>query len=132
MGLIYASIRTRNLNKSVDFYTRAMGLKVVDRMNRFPGEKTVTLEDRGTGQKLRLMWYGKNFHLYKPYEKGDEMDHLMFKVNNAEKEYRRLTRRGAPVAMKLFKNDRIAMGFVKDPDGIWVGLMSMPKRKSKR
>ncbi len=132
MGWIYTSIRARNLKKSVDFYTKGMGLKVIERWDRIPGENTVTLVDKKTGQKLRIMWYGKNFRMYKPYEKGDEMDHLMFEVDDAEKEYNRLTKMGAPVAMKFFKGENIEMGFVKDPDGIWIGLRSMQNKRSKK
>lgn len=124
MGLVYTSIRARNVKRSVDFYTKQMGLKVVERRKPIPGEESILLEDRKTGAKLRIMWYGRNCRLYKPYTKGEEMDHLMFEVNDAEKEYNRLVRNGARVAMKLFQGKEVKMGFVYDPDGIWVGLKS--------
>jgi predicted enzyme related to lactoylglutathione lyase len=53
---------------------------------------------------------------------GGEMDHIMFTVDDAEKKYNKLVKKGASVAMKLFEGKSMKMGFVKDPDGIWIGL----------
>jgi uncharacterized glyoxalase superfamily protein PhnB len=53
------------------------------------------------------------------------MDHILFEVKDAEKEYKRLVKCGAKVAMELFEGKKgFKMGFVKDPDGIWVGVRS--------
>jgi hypothetical protein len=70
------------------------------------------------------MYYSKKFEHYKTYEKGDEMDHLMFSVPDAKKTYSMLIRKGAKAATKLWERNGFSMGFVKDPDGIWVGLRS--------
>ena len=124
MGLAYASIRASDLKKSEEFYKR-LGMKVIGRREPIPGELVVSLESKDTGQKLQLMWYGKNCRMYKPYEKGDEMDHLMFTVKDAKKEYNKMVKAGADVAMPLFETKTGKMiGFVKDPDGIWIGLVS--------
>jgi catechol 2,3-dioxygenase-like lactoylglutathione lyase family enzyme len=125
MGLLYASIRARNIKRSVDFYTKKLGMKVTGKRTPIPGEIVYTLTSPETGQRLTIMWYGKNCRLYKPYEKGDEMDHLMFGVKDAKKTFTTLVKSGAPVAMDLFEGTAgFTMGFVKDPDGIWVGLRS--------
>jgi len=63
--------------------------------------------------------------LFTKYEKGDEMDHLMFEVKDARKTFKSLVDAGAEIAMKVFEiRDRRYMGFVKDRDGIWVGVIS--------
>ncbi len=124
MGLMYASIRARNIERSVEFYTKMMGMKVTGKRSPIPGEVVYTLVSEDTGQRLTIMWYGRNCRLYKKYEKGDEMDHLLFGVPDAEKAFKRLVAKGAPVAMELFRGKGIKMGFVKDPDGIWVGVRS--------
>ncbi|VVB99764.1 Glyoxalase/Bleomycin resistance protein/Dioxygenase superfamily protein [uncultured archaeon] len=131
MGLFYTSIRARDLKKSVDFYTKRMGMKVVERWSPVPGEKIVNLLSKDTGQRLRIMWYSKECEWYEPYKKGSEMDHLVFDVDDARKEYDRLVKNGAKAATKLFERPGMAMGFVKDPDGIWVGVRSEEGRKKK-
>jgi len=124
MGLLYTSIRVRDAKKALEFYTESLGMKVVSRKSYMPGELVITLKSPDTGAQMRLMYYGKNCKLYKPYEKGDEMDHLTFKVKDAKKLFDKLVKGGAPVAMPLWEGKEVTMGYVKDPDGIWVGLIS--------
>ncbi|MDE1798027.1 MAG: VOC family protein [Candidatus Micrarchaeota archaeon] len=124
MGLVSVGIRVRNVKKSVRFYTRSLGMRVISRKSFMPGETVIGLRSPDTGAQLRLMHYEKNCRLYKPYEKGDEMDHLSFEVKDAARTFLRLVKNGAPVAMPLRVLPARTMGYVKDPDGIWVGLAS--------
>lgn len=134
MPLSYTSIRVKNIKKSTEFYTRRLGLKLIGRRSPIPGEEVVSLEDRSTKQRINLMWYSKSCAIYTPWkEDGVELDHLMFEVDDAKKAYNKMVKAGAPVAMKLrefeSKGKRMAMGFVKDPNGIWIGLRSESKGK---
>lgn len=122
MGLLYASIRVKNLNKSIGFYTKNMGMKIEWKHSWVKGETVVGLISKDTKQRLNLIHYTKSCERYTPYKQGSEMDHLMFSVSDAREVYNRLVRSGAKIAMKLWEKDSFAMGFVKDPDGIWIGL----------
>ncbi len=124
MGLGYTSIRVKDLKRSVQFYTKRLGMKVAGRRSWVPGEKVVMLLSKDTGQRLNLMHYSKGCMHYAPYKSGSELDHLMFEVDDAKKLYGSLVAKGAPVAMELWEEDGFAMGFVKDPDGVWIGLKS--------
>jgi lactoylglutathione lyase len=124
MGLTYATIRVKDIRKSTDFYTKYLGMKVTGRRNWIPGEKVVMLVSKDTGQHLNLMHFTKTCKLYEPYKTGSEMDHLMFEVKDAKKLYNDLVSKGAPVAMKLWEEKDFAMGFVLDPNGIWIGMKS--------
>jgi catechol 2,3-dioxygenase-like lactoylglutathione lyase family enzyme len=130
MGLLYASIRVKDMKKSLAFYTKVMGLKIVGRRSAVPGEKIVSLEDKATKQRLNLMWYAKSCRWYTPYKmNGVELNHLMFEVKDARKAYARLVRRGATKATDLFGGKERTMGLVKDPNGIWIGVMSQNKKR---
>jgi catechol 2,3-dioxygenase-like lactoylglutathione lyase family enzyme len=131
MGLLHTSIRVRNLKKSLAFY-KSLGMNVTDRKSYMPGETVITLFSLDTRASLRLMHYTKSCKLYKPYEKGDEMDHLTFMVKDAKKDFARLVKNGAPVAFPVWEGKGITMGMVKDPDGIWVGLRSDNLGKKKK
>jgi len=132
MGLMYTSIRVKDVKKSVNFYTKSMGLKVIKKWNPIPGETVVQLHDKATGQHINLMHYEKSCKLYTPWkEDGVELDHLMFMVKDAKKEENKLVKKGNPVIWEVKEYERdgkiLAMGFVKDPNGIWVGLRSEHK-----
>ena len=134
MGLSYTSIRVKDVKKSTEFYTRRLGLRLIGRRSPIPGEEVVSLEDKSTKQRINLMWYSKSCTIYTPWkEDGVELDHLMFEVDDAKKAYNKMVKAGAPVAMKLrefeSKGKRIAMGFVKDPNGIWIGFRSESRGK---
>lgn len=130
MGLMYTSIRVKNIKKSVNFYTRALGLKVIGKRSPMPGEQIVMLEDKETGQRLNLMWYAKSCRWYSPYKmNGVELDHLMFKVKDAKKAYKSLLAKGATKATDLWEREDRAMGLVKDPNGIWIGVTSESKKR---
>lgn len=128
MGLLYTSIRVKDMKKSVAFYTRSLGLKVIGKRSPVPGEEIVSLEDKATKQKINLMWYDKKCKWYTPYkENGVELDHLMFEVKDAKATYKKLLKKGAKKATDLWEGKERTMGLVKDPNGIWIGVMSNKK-----
>lgn len=129
MGLQYVAIRVLDMKKSEEFYTKELGLKVIGRRNPIPGEEIVSLIDEETGQKINLMYYSEECQLYTPYKMdGVELDHLMFEVKDAKESFEKLVKKGVPVAMKLMERETpkgiFTMGFIKDPNGIWIGFRS--------
>jgi len=131
MGLQYISIRALDLKKTVNFYTRLMGIKIIGKRSYMPGEQIIMLEDKGTKQRMNIMHYTKSCKLYTPWKKdGVELDHLMFVVKDAKKMYAKLVKMGFPSASELWENENVQLGFIKDPNGIWVGLRT-EKRKTR-
>jgi len=129
-GLQYTAIRVKNMEKSLDFYTKLMGLKETGRRSPVPGELVVSLIDNKTKQRINLMHYTRKFRMYAPYVmNGVELDHLMFYVKDAKKTYKMLRKKGAPAATELWERPGRTTGFVKDPNGIWVGVASENKIK---
>jgi lactoylglutathione lyase len=119
----YAGIRVRNLQRSIDFYTKAFGMKVLSRGTMPHGGKYVHLVTPGTRMRLELNWYPRGTRFYVPYRKGEEMDHLAFVVGDVEKAYRELLKRGAKPAVPPEKSSGTEV-YVKDLDGIWIELLT--------
>jgi len=119
----YAGIRVRNLQRSIDFYTKAFGMKVLSRGTMPHGGKYVHLVTPGTRMRLELNWYPRGTRFYVPYRKGEEMDHLAFVVDDVRTAYRALLRRGATPAVPPEESEGTEV-YVKDPDGIWIELLT--------
>jgi lactoylglutathione lyase len=118
----YAGIRVRNLKKSLEFYRRAFGMKVVNEGTMRHGGKYVQLVGVGSHQKLELNWYPPGSRFYSPYRKGDEMDHLAFLVEDVRMAYADLLKKGARPAVSPERSEGTEV-YVKDPDGIWIELL---------
>ncbi len=131
---IYTGIRVRDLERSVGFYTKntkTMGMKEVSRGRMRAGGTYVQLRSKGSGQKLELNWYPKRSCFYERYKNGSELDHIGFIVDDAEKWFKLLIKRGAKPAAKPFGDESETLAYVKDPDGVWIELIG-PAKKPKQ
>src|SRR5256886_14651267 len=62
----YAGFRVRNRTRSLAFYTKAFGMRVVNRGTMPQGGKYVQLEGAGSRQRLELNWYPPGSRFYSP------------------------------------------------------------------
>ena len=125
--LYYTGIQVRDLRRSLKFY-RSLRLKVTNRGTMAHGGKWVQMKESSTGQKLELNWYPKRSRFYERYRNGSELDHIGFIVDDAEKWFRLLIKRGAKPAAKPFGDESEPLAYVKDPDGIWIELIGPAKK----
>jgi catechol 2,3-dioxygenase-like lactoylglutathione lyase family enzyme len=128
--LYYSGIEVRELGRSLRFY-RSLGLKVSHRGTMVHGGKYVHMKDPSSDQRLELNWYPKGSPFYAKYKAGSELDHIGFIVDDAEKWFRLLVKRGARPAAKPFGDESETLAYVKDPDGIWIELIG-PGRKPRQ
>ena len=127
--LYYSGIEVRELRRSLKFYC-SLGLKISHRGTMAHGGKYVHMKDPSSGQRLELNWYPKRSRFYHKYKNGSELDHIGFIVDDAEKWFKLLVRRGARPAARPFGDESETLAYVKDPDGIWIELIG-PGRKPK-
>lgn len=118
----YTGIRVRDLERSLRFYTKALGMRVIAKGTMPHGGKYVHLRGPGSTQKLELNWYPRGSRFYRPYARGEEMDHLAFAVDDVGKAYRELLRGGATPAVRPSDSEGTEV-YVKDPDGIWIEIL---------
>ncbi len=120
--LYYAGVRVRDLDRSLDFYTRVLGMKVVGKGTMPHGGKYVHLKSPRGSQRLELNWYPRSSRFYTTYHQGEELDHIAFVVDDVGKAYRELVRKGAAPAVRPSEAQGTEV-YVKDPDGIWLELL---------
>ena len=125
----YTGIRVRDLERSLQFYRKVMGMKVTRRGKMSHGGVWVELRSPGSEQRLELNWYPAESKFFAPYRKGEELDHLAFRVADVPGMFRELVEKGARPQVEPFREDRYAFAFVSDPDGIWIELLGRAKRE---
>jgi lactoylglutathione lyase len=131
MGFRYTGIRVRDLDRSIDFYTNVLGMRVTWRMKiRETGGEIAVLKSPRGKQRLELNWYPPRGR-YRRYRQGDELDHIAFAVPNVDA-FLREHRPKFKVAMKPFNEGSDRLAYVTDPDGVWIELMSPLKRRRKK
>lgn len=122
--LVYAGIRVRDLKKSIYFYRNIMGMRVTRRGTMPHGGKYVALRSPGSSQELELNWYPTRSKYYSKYRRGDELDHLAFGVGNVKAALMKLLSKGVEIAVSPSEAKGVTEVYVKDPDGIWIELLS--------
>ena len=118
----YVGIRVTNLEKSIDFYAKMLGMKVVGRgkVEQTKGE-TVGLESEKGGFNLELNYYEKNSPYNTKYIAGEGLDHLAFKVDNLDDSLKEAKKAGHRTVLEM-KSDGSRWAYIEDPDGIWIEL----------
>lgn len=118
----YTGVRVRDLPKALRFYTNAMGMKKIGGGTMPHRGKYVHLQGPGSDQRLELNWYPRGTRFYTPYRKGEELDHLAFRVRDVEAAFEELVANGARPAVPPARSEGTEV-YVKDLDGIWIELL---------
>jgi lactoylglutathione lyase len=118
----YVGIRVTNLQKSVDFYTKVLGMTLVGRgkIEQTKGE-TVGLASEEGGFILELNHYEKDSPYNTEYVVGEGLDHLAFKIENLDKALKEAQSAGHRTILEIKANGG-RWAYVEDPDGIWIEL----------
>lgn len=125
MKFVYTGVEVRDMDRAIRFYTEGLGMELLDR-HRIPATKgeVAGLRSKGSEQLLELNWYPR-----RRYRAGSELDHLAFDVENrdVDAEVARLVGLGATRARATAVRTKYVVGFVKDPDGVWIELFKERK-----
>lgn len=118
----YVGIRVTNLEKSIDFYTKLLGMKVVGRgkIEQTKGE-TVALASQEGGFVLELNHYEKGSPYNTKYVAGEGLDHLAFGVDDLDKALKEAKSAGYPTVLEM-KVEGSRWAYIEDPNGIWIEL----------
>jgi lactoylglutathione lyase len=119
---VYVGIRVTNLQKSIDFYTKVLGMSVAGRgkCEKAKGE-TVGLKSEKDGFLLELNYYEKDSPYNTKYVAGEGLDHLAFKVDNLDKALKEAELAGHKTILEM-NADGGRWAYIEDPDGNWIEL----------
>ena len=126
--LAHAMVRVVDEARSLDFYRRALGLEVADRLE-FDDFVLVYLSNRESSFELELT---VNKDRADPYDLGDGYGHLAVTVDDIEAEHRRLTADNfAPRKLVDFQHHGQTLArffFIADPDGYQIEVIQKQGR----
>jgi lactoylglutathione lyase len=116
----YVGIRVTNVQKSIDFYTKLLGMKVINRgkIEQTKGE-TIAMQNEEGGFVLELNYYEKDSPFNTKYTVGEGLDHLAFKVEDLDKALEEARKQGYYVILEM-KSKEGKWAYIEDPDGIWI------------
>ena len=124
---VHASIRTSNMDKSIDFYTRLLGLTLVSRREIPQNDAEIAfLQDpEGKGCLLELTFYRKQKRFTQPNYEDRVFDHLAFEVKDMAKTIAAMRNKKITITDEPFKLSPTGslIAFVEDPDGTLIELI---------
>ena len=125
---IYTGIHVSNLERSIAFYTKELGMKLMFKTTiKETGGKVAWLKSPGSKQYLELNWYPKNYK----FGGNSGLDHLAFEVDDAKKYFERLSKKKYKTPIKPFSEGKWVLAYVKDPDGNWIELGHLVKKRKR-
>ena len=120
---IHSMIRVLDEGRSVDFYGKAFGLAVAERLDF----ETFTLVYLSNGESEFELELTVNKGRTEPYNLGDGYGHLAVSVADVEAEHARLTAAGLnPRKLVDFQNNGVPVAkffFIADPDGYQIEVL---------
>ena len=114
---VHNNFNVLDLQKSLEFYEQALGLKEVRRINAADGSFTIVyLGDGKTAHQLELTWL-KDWEC--PYDLGDNEFHLALSVDD----YAAALAKHKQMGCVCFENADMGIYFIEDPDGYWIEIV---------
>lgn len=112
-----------NLEKSMAFYEKALGLKEVRRKENPNGDWIlVYLGDGNSNFTLELTWLKERQAQNEPYQLGENEFHLAFYTDDYEGAYEK----HKEMDCVCYENPEMGIYFIADPDGYWLEILPKP------
>ena len=123
--LLHTMIRVRDLERSIDFYTRLLGMDLLRRKDYPGGKFTLAFVGYGDEAKNAVVELTHNWDQTEPYELGTGFGHLAIGVADVYGTCERLESEGVPIPRPAgpMKHGGSVIAFVEDPDGYKIELI---------
>ena len=119
--MIHENYNVKDLDVSLDFYQKALGLTEVRRITAEDDSFIIVyVSNEESNFELELTWLRDMDH---PYDLGDGEFHLAFRTDDYEAAYKKHKEMGCI----CFENPKMGIYFIEDPDGYWLEII--PDRK---
>lgn len=122
--LLHTMIRVADIDRSIDFYTRLLGMRLLRRRDYPDGKYTLAFVGYGAEEEVAVLELTYNWGREEGYQLGTAYGHIAILVDNIKAACDRLAQEGVaiPVPPKP-RNSGTWLAFVEDPDGYRIELL---------
>ena len=115
--MIHENYNVADLNRSLAFYERALGLK--EKRRKIAEDESFIIVYVGNEEsefELELTWLRDH---PQPYDIGEKEFHLAFRTDNFEGAHEKHKKMGCI----CYENPAMGIYFIEDPDGYWLEIV---------
>jgi lactoylglutathione lyase len=118
MRVLHTMLRVGDMQRSIDFYTNVLGMKLLRQQDYPDGEFTLAFVGYGNEYDNTVLELTYNYGQSK-YEIGNAYGHIAIEVDDAYKACDLVKSKGGKVIREAgpMKHGTIVIAFVEDPDG---------------
>ena len=122
---LHTMIRVKDLDKSVDFYTKLMGMQVLRRNEVPAGKYTLVFVGYASDDETAVVELTYNWEQEEPYDLGSAFGHMAIGVPDVAATCEHIRQGGGRVAREAgpVKHGTTIIAFVEDPDGYKIELV---------
>ena len=123
--LLHTMIRVFDIEKSIDFYTRLLGMMLLRRKDYPSGEFTLAFVGYGDEESNTVIELTHNWGQKEPYQLGTAFGHLAIGVPDIYGTCESLAREGVKIPRPPgpMKHGGSVIAFIEDPDGYKIELI---------
>ncbi|HYD31145.1 MAG TPA: lactoylglutathione lyase [Azospirillaceae bacterium] len=129
--MLHTMIRVFDLEKSIDFYTRHLGMKLLRRRDYESGRFTLAFVGYGAEKDHTVLELTHNWDQAEPYQLGTAFGHIAIGVPDIYGTCEKLAAEGVkmPRPPGPMKHGSTVIAFIEDPDGYKVELIQAETQK---
>jgi len=118
MRILHTMLRVGNLEKSIDFYSKVLGMRVLRRKDYPEGKFTLVFVGYQDESNATVLELTHNWDTEK-YDLGAGFGHIAIEVDDAYMACEMVKKRGGKVTREAgpMKHGATVIAFVEDPDG---------------
>lgn len=122
---LHTMIRVLDLDKSIDFYTRLLGMNELRRKDFPTGKFTLAFVGYGDETDNTVVELTHNWDQKEPYDLGDAFGHLALSVKDIYATCEALGKEGISIPRPPgpMKHGGSVIAFIEDPDGYKIELI---------
>lgn len=129
--MLHTMIRVHDLDKSIDFYTRLLGMKLFRRKDYPGGEFTLAFVGYGNEKDHHVIELTHNWGQEEPYNLGEGFGHMALGVRGIYETCETLAENGVKITRPPgpMKHGSTVLAFIEDPDGYKIELIELEGRE---